>query len=377
MCLFACQPPNGGDDDSPIVIIPGAAASDEEVLPVGDDEQAADPEPEPEPLPEPEAGAQSEAGPEPEAEPEPDPEPETDAESEPDAEPEPERGRGERPIPAATRQPAPERLVAVGDVHGDLRALVDALDAAQVIDDDLHWSGGETVVVQVGDQLDRGDDERAILDYLEVLADEAHAAGGAVHALLGNHETMNVAEDFRYVTDGGWDDFDDVPYDRDDRALAEYVDWARGRVAAFRPGGLYATVLAGHNVVMVVGDTVFVHGGLLPDLAEHGIERANREVQAWMHGSGARPGFVSAEHSPVWSRHYSQDTGADECAMLAETLRMVGAARMVVAHTVQPNGISSACDGRVFRVDVGLSAYYGGPQEVLELRGERVRVLAQ
>ena len=62
----------------------------------------------------------------------------------------------------------------------------------------------------VGDQLDRGDGERAILDPFEELADQAHAAGGGFHALLGNHEVMNVEEDFRYVTDG-MTEFADVP----------------------------------------------------------------------------------------------------------------------------------------------------------------------
>jgi len=43
---------------------------------------------------------------------------------------------------------------------------------------------------------------------------------------------------------------------------------------------------------------------------------------------------------------------------------------------VQKAGISSACGGRVYRVDVGLSDYYGAnPTQVLEIRGERTKVL--
>ena len=40
---------------------------------------------------------------------------------------------------------------------------------------------------------------------------------------------------------------------------------------------------------------------------------------------------------------------------------------MVVGHTVQQAGITSACDGAVWRIDVGLASHYGGPIEVLEL----------
>jgi hypothetical protein len=56
--------------------------------------------------------------------------------------------------------------------------------------------------VQVGDQLDRGDQEIEILYTLERLQREACKAGGALHILNGNHETMNIAQDMRYGTLG-------------------------------------------------------------------------------------------------------------------------------------------------------------------------------
>ena len=61
--------------------------------------------------------------------------------------------------------------------------------------------------MQVGDQLDRGDNEIQILYFLERLQKEAAAAGGALHILNGNHETMNVGGRFRYATTPGRIDF--------------------------------------------------------------------------------------------------------------------------------------------------------------------------
>lgn len=58
------------------------------------------------------------------------------------------------------------------------------------------------VCVQVGDQLDRGDEELRILYFFERLQQEAAAAGGALHVLNGNHETMNIMGDSRYATAG-------------------------------------------------------------------------------------------------------------------------------------------------------------------------------
>ena len=50
--------------------------------------------------------------------------------------------------------------------------------------------------------MDRGPDSRKALDLLERLQDEAQRSGGAVHALLGNHEIMRMLGDLRYVTPG-------------------------------------------------------------------------------------------------------------------------------------------------------------------------------
>jgi len=98
-----------------------------------------------------------------------------------------------------------ERIVAIGDVHGDAGALIACLSMAQCIDEDENWCGGTTHVVQIGDILDRGDEERSCLDLLFRLKHQAAAAGGAVHVLMGNHEAMNVDRDFEYVGLGGFD----------------------------------------------------------------------------------------------------------------------------------------------------------------------------
>ncbi|HEY2510000.1 MAG TPA: metallophosphoesterase, partial [Polyangiaceae bacterium] len=113
------------------------------------------------------------------------------------------------PSPAAASlsdrlaRPAPARIVAIGDLHGDLDHARRALRLAGAIDAHDRWIGGSLMVVQTGDEIDRGDDDRAILDDVDAWRDQARASGGAFLALLGNHELMNAALDFRYVTPGG------------------------------------------------------------------------------------------------------------------------------------------------------------------------------
>ena len=49
---------------------------------------------------------------------------------------------------------------------------------------------------------------------------------------------------------------------------------------------------------------------------------------------------------------------------------------MIVGHTVQKKGITSACGGMVWRIDVGMSTYYGGQAQVLEIADGKVRVIS-
>jgi len=279
--------------------------------------------------------------------------------------------------PPVTRIAAPARIVAIGDLHGDLEATRAALRLAGAIDDKDRWSGGDLMVVQTGDEIDRGDDDRKILDLFDRLAGEARAKGGAVIALDGNHEAMNVALDFRYVTDGASKGFAGLSGALlADPRLARLPEAARARGAAFLPGGPYAKLLAKRSAVAVVGDTVFVHGGLTPKWVRQGIDRMNRDLSAWMEGgSGDAPAFATAEDGPLWSRRYSAAPDAGDCKILEEALALIPAKRMVVGHTVQRGGISAACSEQVWRIDVGLSKYYGGKPEVLEIKGAAVRAV--
>jgi hypothetical protein len=282
----------------------------------------------------------------------------------------------ERPF----RFPAAERLVAIGDLHGDLAATRAALRLARAIDSADRWIGGKTVVVQTGDVLDRGDDELLIWELLGRLRDEAKNAGGALHTLNGNHELMNVAGDFRYVTPSGFLDFERVAAEGAKAMHVErFIERARPRARAFLPGASYARRLADQNSVIVVGDTVFAHGGVTLEHVDYDIGRVNSEVSRWMRGELASLSpIVEGPRSVFWIRDYGEpEPQPTQCQILAHALERLAARRLVVGHTVQKRGISAGCEGRVWRIDVGLSAFYGQDSiEVLEIRGGVVRVLS-
>ncbi len=100
------------------------------------------------------------------------------------------------------------RIVAIGDVHGDYDAFVSLLRTAKLIDNGTSWTGGTAHLVLPGDYIDRGKDSRKVLDLLMALEPRAEKADGrATHALLGNHEAMNLYGDLRYAVKADFEAF--------------------------------------------------------------------------------------------------------------------------------------------------------------------------
>ncbi|CAN6485680.1 unnamed protein product [Victoria cruziana] len=310
--------------------------------------------------------------------------------------------RQEEPSAPRTTYPQPSRLVAVGDIHGDLQKAKQSLRVAQVIDENDRWIGGNTMVVQVGDILDRGGEELKILYFLEKLKQEASRSGGHLIVMNGNHEIMNMSRDFRYVTKRGFEEFEnwahwynvgvhikklcnvlDVKFDAFRGIPTNLNREIRARIAALRPGGPISTrFLASNPTVLIVGDSVFVHSGVLPGHVEYGLDKINKEVGEWirgMKGDSKPPSCVRGRDSVVWLRRYStKHVGDGDCSVLQHALETIpNAKRMIVGHTIQESGISGACQNRVIRIDVGMSkGCINGIPEVLEItRNKGVRVL--
>nr|KAJ0207487.1 hypothetical protein LSAT_V11C500292400 [Lactuca sativa] len=320
------------------------------------------------------------------------------------------------------------RIVAVGDLHGDLSKARSALELAGVLSSDGRdtWTGQETVLVQLGDILDRGEDEIAILSLLRSLQIQAKEHGGAVFQVNGNHETMNIEGDFRYVDSGAFDEcsdfleyLDDCEHNwedafsswgqvseswKEERKLAQssWGPWnlvkvifgqrQKGVIARsvlLRPGGPLASELARHPVVLKVDDWVFCHGGLLPHHVTYGIEKINNEVSKWMNNVGeddeSQIPFIATRgyDSVVWNRLYSRDTTDLEDyhieqiqSILDTTLQVVGAKAMVVGHTPQTTGVNCKYNCSIWRIDVGMSSgVLDSRPEVLEIRGDKTRVI--
>ena len=205
----------------------------------------------------------------------------------------------------AAAQPGSSRVVAIGDVHGSGDGLRTILQETGLVDGERGWSGGTATLVQMGDFTDRGPQVREIMDLLMRLEDEAPDDGGEVRVLLGNHETMNMMGDVRDVTPAIFAAFasEDAERRREDawRQYARHAsrrrsdrdgpdrlepmsrgEWMRARppgfveyMEAMGPDGRYGRWMRDKSLATVAADTVFVHGGLSPDLEAESVEALN------------------------------------------------------------------------------------------------------
>ena len=88
------------------------------------------------------------------------------------------------------------------------------------------------------------------------------------------------------------------------------------------------------------------------------------------------PSIATDQRGPLWLRIHGDGVPTSiTCDDLATALDWLSAKRLVIGHTVQKQGINSACQGRVWRIDVGLSRHYGNPPSVLEITRDKTRVI--
>ncbi|MBL4820350.1 MAG: metallophosphoesterase [Gammaproteobacteria bacterium] len=270
---------------------------------------------------------------------------------------------------------AAHRIVVMGDLHADIGVTRKAFQLAGATDKNDDWTGGSLVIVQLGDFIGRSDDDRQVLDFLLDIRQKARAGGGTVHVLIGNHEIFGARVDNQAVGRNPFSDFEDVAgLNLEDPRLGRLPEYQRARGAALMSGGPYAKLLADFPAVLKIGKTVFVHGGVVPRWAEYGIDKINAEVSQWLLGNTREPNSVRGVDNGdrvMWTRQFSYNVDPYDCSVLDESLRILGAERMIVAHTVHPE-ITVNCDSKLWGIDVGMSRAYGGKMQLLEIIDDEV-----
>jgi len=292
-----------------------------------------------------------------------------------------------------------ERVVAVGDIHGDRDALAAVLQMAGIVDDSGRWVGGRSHVVQIGDVPARGPHTRAAFDLLMRLEPEALSAGGKLHPLIGNHDAGNMYGDLRNIQPEEYGGFrEEGSEERLAKAFEEELTSLRkagqfptraedfeyfkktwferhppGFVehrAAFGPAGKYGSWIRRNQAVIRINDTLFLHGGISPKYARKTRADMNSTIQ-WELQDPSRlpPGMSTDPLGPLWYRGLAEDEEKPLEAHLQAVLRFHGVNRMVIGHAVTRTAILPRFGGRVIDIDLGLSRFYGRPPACLVIEG--------
>ena len=282
-----------------------------------------------------------------------------------------------------------DRIVAIGDIHGDIKALFKALYKANIIKTNGEWDkkNKRTIVIQLGDLLDRGGrgqadtdnykEEIEILQYIEYLNKKAQEVDSAFITLIGNHELMNILGDFRYVSANAM----------------KGMGGEEGRRKLFAAGGPIAKHLGCCSYgICKIGDWTFVHAGVLPQHLKDdnfSFSSVNQLVRGIMRGTVKKHNlnpsqreFIFGNNGLFWTRELAKDN--PNCSLANESVSILnnekGNGGIIVGHTIQKNGINSKCGGKVWAIDTGMSDAFGKSGDsniqVLEiLNNKKVNIL--
>lgn len=310
-------------------------------------------------------------------------------------------------------QTSEPRLIAIGDLHGDHGAFEEVMTRAGLMNKDGNWAGGKTLLIQVGDIADRGPDSRQIIEHLRRLEAQADVSGGQIIAMIGNHEAMVMTGDLRYVHPGEYAAFvtnesdsvrDQLFADNEAAIVESYreeqpeltleevkAQWeariplgAVEHQEAWAPDGEIGSWVLNNHSVVIVGDTLFVHGGLSAKYTAHSLADINNAAVGALNAQTRdREMLIHDPLGPQWYRGLlrepcgTMESGVNGTSLtIEEELEIVLAhfevERIVVGHTPSLEGIKANHNGQVIQIDTGMSEYYGGTNSFLEITDDGV-----
>ena len=252
-----------------------------------------------------------------------------------------------------------DKIFVLSDIEGNFRALRRLLQANQVIDSALHWSFGSNHLVLVGDFVDRGIQQTEVLWLIYALEDEAKAAGGRLHYVLGNHEIMNMSGDLRYLQKKYFDHASmlKLPYTALVGPNSEIGRWLRTK-----------------NVVEKVGNVLFCHGGISQTLnrMDLSLSKINKLVRPFYGDSTYQydkpeTDTLYSDLGPFWYRGYYYGNIKATHSQIDSTLSQYRVKHVSTGHTIIADTVSMLYKGKIFDTDVH---HAGGHSEGLYIEGK-------
>lgn len=236
-----------------------------------------------------------------------------------------------------------DRFVAVSDIHGNFPNYRHFLQAHGVIDDQDQWIYGDGHLIVLGDIMDRGAGVTEALWLTFKLEEQALRAGGRVHFIAGNHESMILYADLRYVHH---------KYERAaDVMQVPFAAW-------FGHHSLLGQWLRKRPVMITINNMLFVHAGissvfLQQDYTIDEVNRSFREnlftLDSLVSVPDQRLDLLRFSDGPLWHRGFFKDT-PDPVPTIDSALHAYGVDRIIIGHT-PGDSVRTLHGNRVIAID--------------------------
>jgi hypothetical protein len=259
-----------------------------------------------------------------------------------------------------------QKLLIIGDIHGQCDTLKKFLVANQIINDQLQWNFGAGHVVVLGDILDRGNQVTETIWLLYRLEQEAMQQGGKLHIILGNHELMIFKGDTRYIADkySILSKNFSLPYQKLFSKKTVIGQWLRSK-----------------NTALKINDNLFIHGGLHPDFikVKLSLDSINNVVYNYLNSKKKEihplPVYdlIFGEKGPFWFRGLITNKVIQE-KDVDTLLKFYEVNHIFVGHTGLPK-ITAFYNDKVWGMDVPFYLYNGYPMEAIMIDANNIYLL--
>lgn len=256
-----------------------------------------------------------------------------------------------------------ERIIIIGDVHGDIRRFKSVLIDSKIINDNFEWIADppNTIIVQLGDQIDslnRNTNENwevlndyEMIYFTEHLNNIARVKGGFCISLIGNHELMNVIGDFSYVSPSSMNKNNNNNKEIERRDL-------------FKPRGSIGLILGRRPLIIKIKDLLFCHAKLELEHLEL-LKKYNKDIfyinSIWsnylennkinIEDKEILDKIIIGSNGILWNRNENK---RNETEQLFKELNV---SYMFLGHTALDR--ISLADNQIWYCDTGLSRAFG------------------
>lgn len=255
-------------------------------------------------------------------------------------------GRPSQPLraPGAASTPSGSRVYAVGDIHGRLDLFREMIRAIE--QDDAVRGAADTTIVLLGDLIDRGPDSAGVVALARTWAEQRN-----IKLIMGNHEEMFLDSFSKqgilrsFMRFGGRVTM--LSYGIPQVALSEADSEELQRLMAEAVPQEDRDFLAGFEKMVRVGDYVFVHAGVRPEMP---LDKQTSQDCRWIRepflshegdfGGVIVHGHTVTDLPEVLPNRIGIDTGAFMSGNLT-ALGLEGTQRWLIQAREQDNGAIS------------------------------------